>query len=128
MKGHKYAMAGRLRSSRMNESVIEEGLNRGIVEMGDEMKGLLWKIERSRDISQEGLKSTVLKGFESMSRVMEKAMKNIGERMIEEGRRRDRGNREIEERLCRLEERMADKGRERGSEERRREERIQVME
>jgi hypothetical protein len=63
-----------------------------------------------------------------MSRVMEKAMKNIGERMVEEGRRRDRGDREIEERLCRLEERMADKGRERGSEERRREERIQVME
>jgi len=121
-------MAGRLRSSRMNESVNEEVLKRGIVEMGDEMKGLLWKIERSRDNSQEGLKTTVLKGFESMSRVMEKAMKNIGERMIEEGRRRDRGNREIEERLCRLEERMADKGRERGGEERRREGRIQEME
>jgi len=120
-------MAGRLRSSRMNKSVIEEGLKRGIVEMGDEMKGLLWKIERSRDNSQEGLKSTVLKGFESMSRVMEKAMKNIGERLIEEGRRRDRGDREVEERLCRLEERMADKGRERGCEERR-EERIQGME
>jgi len=41
-------MAGRLRSLRMNESVMEEGLKRGIVEMGDEMKGLLWKIERSR--------------------------------------------------------------------------------
>jgi hypothetical protein len=88
----------------------------------------LWKIERSRDNSQEGLKSTLLKGFESMSRVMEKAVKNIGERMIEEGRRRDRGDREVEERLCRLEERMADKGRKRGGEERRREERIQEME
>jgi hypothetical protein len=121
-------MAGRLRSSRMNEGVIEEGLRRGIVEMGDEMKGLLWKIERSRDNSQEGLKSTVLKGFESMSRVMEKAMKNIGVKMIEEGRRRDRGDSEIEERLCRLEERMADKGIYRGGEERRREERIQEME
>jgi len=98
------------------------------VEMGDEMKGLLWKIERSRDISQEGLKSTVLKGFESMSRVMEKAMKNIGEKVIEEGRRRDRGDKEIEERLCRLEERMADKERERGGEERRREERIREIE
>jgi hypothetical protein len=63
-----------------------------------------------------------------MSRVMEKAMKNIGERMVEEGRRRDRGDREIEERLCRLEERMADKGRERWGEERRREERIQEVE
>jgi hypothetical protein len=74
----------------------------------------LWKIERSRDSSHEGLKSTVLKGFESMSRVMERAMKNIGERMVEERRRRDRGDREIEERLCRLEERIADKGRETG--------------
>ncbi len=49
MKGHKYTMAGRLGSSRMNESVIKEGLKKGIVEMGDEVKGLLWKIERSRD-------------------------------------------------------------------------------
>jgi hypothetical protein len=121
-------MAGRLRSSRMNESVIKEELKKGIVEMGDEVKELLWKIERSRDNSLEGLKSTVLKGFESMSRVMEKAMKNIGERIIEEGRRRDRGDIEIEERLCRLEERMADKGRERGGEERRRDERIQELE
>jgi hypothetical protein len=41
-----------------------------MVVMRDEIKGLLWKIERSRDISGEGLKSTVLKGFESMARVM----------------------------------------------------------
>jgi hypothetical protein len=121
-------MAGRLRSSRMNDNVLEEGLKRGIVEMGDEMKGVLWKIERSRDISQEGLKSTVLKGFESMSRVMENAMKRIGEKLVEEGRRQDRVDREIEERVCRLEERMTKKERERKSEERRREERIQEME
>jgi hypothetical protein len=121
-------MASRLRSSRMNEKVLEEGLKRGIVEMRDEMKDMLWKIERSRDISQEGLKSTVLKGFESMSRVMENAMKGVGERLLEEGRRRDRGDREIEERVCRLEERMADKDRVQKTEERRREERIQGME
>jgi len=112
----------------MDENVMAEVLKRGVVEMGDDMKGLLWKIERSRDISQEGLKSTVLKGFESMSKVMEKAIINIGERMVEEKRRRDIGDREIEERLCRLEERMADKGIERRGEERRREERIQEME
>jgi hypothetical protein len=45
----------------MNGNVLEEGLKRGMVEMGDEMKGMLWKIERSRDMSNEGLKSTVLK-------------------------------------------------------------------
>jgi hypothetical protein len=88
----------------------------------------LWKIERSWDISQEGLKSTVLKGFESMSKVMESAIINIGERMVEERRRRDSGDREIEERLCRLEERIADKGIEKRGEERSREERIQELE
>jgi hypothetical protein len=74
------------------------------------------------------LKSTVLKGFEAMSKVMERAIKNIGERMVEERRRRDSGDREIEERLSRLEERIADMGIERKGEERRREERIQEME
>jgi hypothetical protein len=63
-----------------------------------------------------------------MSRVMESAMKRVGERLVEEGRRRDRVDREIEERVCRLEERLADKERERKSEERRREERLQEME
>ena len=121
-------MAGRLRSSRMNESVLEVGLKKGMVEMRDEVNSLLWKIERSRDISQEGLKSTVLKGLDSMLRVMENALKRVGERLVEEGRRRDRGDREIEERMCRLEERMADKERERKSEERKREEKIQGME
>ena len=125
---HKYKMAGRLRSSRMNENVLDEGLKRGMVEMRDEMNGLLWKIERSRDISQEGLKSTLLKGFVAMSRVMENAVERVGERLVEEARRRDRGERVIEERVCRMEERMVDKERERKSEERRREERIQGME
>ncbi len=55
-------------------------------------------------------------------------MKRVGERLVEEGRRRDRVDREIEERVCSLEERMEDKERERKSEERRREERIQGIE
>jgi hypothetical protein len=42
-----------------------------MVEMRDEMKGVLWKLDGSRNISQGGLKSTVLKGFESLTRVME---------------------------------------------------------
>jgi len=89
-------MAGRLRSSRMNENLLEEGLKRGMVDMRDEMSVLLWKIERSRDISQEGLKSTVLKGFVAISRAMENAVERVGERLVEEARRRDRGDREIE--------------------------------
>ncbi len=39
--------------------------------------------KRSRDISQEGLKSMALKGFESMSRVMENAMRRVWDRLAE---------------------------------------------
>jgi hypothetical protein len=63
-----------------------------------------------------------------MTKVMERVIKNIGERMAEERRRRHSVDREIEERLCRMEERIADKGVERRGDERRREERIQEME
>ncbi len=48
-------IAGRLRSSRMSDSVLEEGLRKGVRDMWDEMNVLLWKVERSRDISQEGM-------------------------------------------------------------------------
>ncbi len=98
-------MAGRFRSSRMNETVLDEGMRKGMDEMRDELKGILWKIERSRDISPEGLKSMVLKGFESMSRVMENAIRRVWDKLAEEGRRRDRGEREMDERISRLEER-----------------------
>ncbi len=50
----KYIHNGRLRSSRMNDNVLEKGLRKGMVEMRDEMRGLLWKIERSRDIHITG--------------------------------------------------------------------------
>ncbi len=46
-------MTDRLRSLRVNDSVLEEGLRKGIVEMKDGMKSLLWKIERSRDITMD---------------------------------------------------------------------------
>ena len=101
-------MAGRLRSSRMSGLVLEEGLRKGVGEIKNEMKGLLWKIERSRDTSQEGLKSMVLKGFEAMGKVLENVMVKVGESMVEEVKRQDRGERELEERVCTLEERKVD--------------------
>jgi hypothetical protein len=121
-------MAGRLRSSKMNKTVLEEGMRKGMVEMRDEMKGILWKIERSRDISPEGIKSMVLKVFESMTRVMENAMRRACDKLVEEGRRRDRGEREMDERLNMLEERKVYKERMREVEERKREERMQQVE
>jgi hypothetical protein len=49
----------------MRDSVLEEGLRKGVRDMRDEMNVLIWKIERSRDISQEGMKVIVRKGFEA---------------------------------------------------------------
>jgi hypothetical protein len=88
----------------------------------------LRKIERSRDVSQGGIKSTVMKGFDAMSIVIESAVRKIGERLVEEGRRRDRGERELMERLRLLEEEIFSRERVRKKEERTREERIQELE
>jgi hypothetical protein len=55
-------------------------------------------------------------------------MERVGERVIEDGKRRDREERELDKRLCMLEERMADREKERKSDERRSEERIKEIE
>jgi hypothetical protein len=55
-------MAGGLGSSRMRDNVLEEGLRKRVRDMRDEMNVLIWKIERSRDILQEGMKAIVRKG------------------------------------------------------------------
>ncbi len=57
--------------------MLEEGLRKGARDMRDEMNVLIWKIERSRDISQEGMKGIVRKGFEAMAGAMEKAMNGV---------------------------------------------------
>ncbi len=54
------------------------------------MSMLIWKIERSRDISQEGVKVIVRKSFEAMAGAMVRVMNGIGERMVEEKKRRDK--------------------------------------
>jgi hypothetical protein len=89
----------------MSDSVLEEGLRKGVRDMRDQMNVSIWKIERSRDISQEGMKVIVRKGFEAMAGAMEKVMNGVGERMVEEKGRRDRADRALEERIQWLEER-----------------------
>jgi hypothetical protein len=112
----------------MNESVLEEGLRRGMIEMNEGMKRVLGKIESTRDVSQGGVKSTVMRGFEGMAMVLEKAVKGIGERVAHEMRRKDREERELEERIKWLEERMCMKRAAGQDEERGREGRMQELE
>ena len=112
----------------MNESVLEEGLRKGMIEMNEGMKRVLGKIESTRDVSQGGVKSTVMRGFEGMAMVLEKAVKGIGERVAHEMRRKDREERELEERIKWLEERMCMKRAAGQDEERGREGRMQELE
>jgi hypothetical protein len=112
----------------MSDSVLEEGLRKGVRDMRDEMNVLLWKIERSRDISQEGMKGIVRKGFEAMAGAVEKVIYGVGERMVEEQRRRDRADRELEERMQWLEDKNFNEGKVREREDRGREERLQILE
>jgi hypothetical protein len=74
------------------------------------------------------MKGIVWKGFESMGKVVENTIRRVGDRLVDEGRRRDRGERELEERICRLEEMKVVKERTQVNEERKREVRIQMLE
>jgi len=121
-------MAGRLRSLRMNENVLEEGLMKGMIEMNEGMKRVLGKMERNRDMTYEGVKNSVMRGFEGMAMLLERTVKGMGERLAEDVRRKDRGEREIEERIRWLEDRVCTQRRVRVDEEREREERIQGLE
>ncbi len=121
-------MAGRLRSSRMSDNVLEEGLKKSVRDMRDEMNMLVWKIERSRDLSQEGMKSIVRKGFEAMAGSMERVLNGMGERIAEEKKRKDRAERELEERIHWVEDRYFSEKKVREREDRGREERLLTLE
>jgi hypothetical protein len=121
-------MAGKLRSSKMSDSVLEEGLRKDVRDMRDEMNILLWKIERSRDITQEGMKGIVRKGFEAMAGAMDRVMNGVGERIVEEKRRRDRIERALEERIHWIEDRDFNERKLREREESAREERLKILE
>jgi hypothetical protein len=112
----------------MSDSVLEEGLRKGVRDMRDEMNMLIWKIERSRDISQEGMKGIVKKGFEAMAGAMERVMNGIGERMVEEKKRRDRVTRGLEDRIQWIEDRDFNERKVREWENRGREERLLRLE
>ena len=112
----------------MNDNLLEKGLRMGIEEMDEGMKRVLGKVERSRDVSHEDVKSTVLKGLKGMAMVMEKAVKGIGERLAEEVRVKDRVERELEDRIKWLEDLVGIQRRDKEKEEKGREERLQSLE
>ena len=68
-------MSRRLRSQK--EEGVEQVLERMVKGMRNEMNTVLWKIERSRDMSPEALKNMVKNGLDAMVEAVEKAMYGV---------------------------------------------------
>ena len=103
-------MAQRWRSSKESakgtkEYVFELGdvFERMVKGMRNEMNTVLWRIERSRDLSPEAIRNMLKNGLESMVGAVEKVMNGVSDGMAKEWRDRDKEEKESEERARRLE-------------------------
>jgi hypothetical protein len=97
-------MAGRLRSTRVADKECELIMQKTVTDMREEVKEVLWKIERSKDLSPAGLKGIVRKGMEDMSVAVEKAITSVSERITAERKRTEQRENEYLERIAGLEE------------------------
>jgi hypothetical protein len=106
-------MSRRLRSQREEESGVEQVFERMVKGMRNEMNTVLWKIERSRDVSPEGLKNMVRNGLDAIVGAVEKAMYGASdglakERKEKEQREEDRKWRAVRDNETREERRRKD--------------------
>jgi hypothetical protein len=85
-------MSRRLRSQKVEETEVEQVLERMVKGMRNEMNTVLWKIERSRDVSPEALKNMVKNGLDAMVGAVEKAMYGISDGLAKE--RKEKNQRE----------------------------------
>ena len=70
-------MDRRLRSAKEDEFELGYVFERMVKGMRNEMSTVLWKIERSRDLSPEALKHMLKNGLESMVGAVEKVMNGV---------------------------------------------------
>jgi hypothetical protein len=139
-------MSRRLRSQKEEEIGVEQVFERMVKGMRNEMNTVLWKIERSRDVSPEALKNMVRNGLDAMVGAVEKAMYGVSDGLVKERKEKeqredDRKWRTVRDNEIREERRMKDEEKVRKLEEkleralrenedrwRERDERLKVME
>jgi hypothetical protein len=85
-------MSRRLRSQK--EEGVEQVLERMVKGMRNEMNTVIWKIERSRDVSPEALKNMLRNGLDAMVGAVEKAMYGVSDELAKE--RKEKEQREEE--------------------------------
>jgi uncharacterized protein YejL (UPF0352 family) len=77
-------MSHKLRSRKEGEDGLEQVFDRMVKGMRNEMNTVLWKIERSRDVSPEALKNMVKNDLEAMVGAVEKAMYGVSDGLAKE--------------------------------------------
>jgi hypothetical protein len=82
-------MSHRLRSHKEEENRAEQVLDRMVKGMRNEMNTVLWKIERSRDVSPEALKNMVKNGLDVMLGAVERAMYGLSDGLAKEPKEKE---------------------------------------
>ena len=121
-------MARRLRSSKEDEFELGNVFERMVKGMRNEMNTVLWKIERSRDMSPEALKNLIRTGLESMVGAVEKVMNGVSDGMAKERKDREREEAQKEERARKMEEKIDRELREGEGKRKKSEDRLKTLE
>jgi hypothetical protein len=139
-------MSRRLRSQKEDESGVEQVLERMVKGMRNEMNTVIWKIERSRDVSPEAVKNMVRNGLDAMVGAVEKVMYGVSDglakerkekeqreddgkwRSVRDNEIREERRRKEEEKVRKLEEKLERMQRENEDRWRERDERLKVIE
>jgi hypothetical protein len=139
-------MSRKLRSRKVDEDEVEQVFDRMVKGMRNEMNTVMWKIERSRDVSPEALRNMFKNGLDAVVGAMEKVMYGVSDGLAKERKekeqteeakklvlereneRREERMRAEEERVRKLEEKMERVARENEERWKEREERFRIME
>jgi hypothetical protein len=114
-------MSRRLRSQKEEGNGVEQVLDRMVKGMRNEMNTVIWKIERSRDVSPEALKYMVKNGLDAMVGAVEKAMYGVSDGLAKERKEREQKEEDKKWRMARDSEKEEEKRR-------REEERVRKLE
>jgi hypothetical protein len=71
------------------EKEVEQVIEKMVKGMRKKMSTVLWRIERSRDVSPEPIKSMLQNGLEAMVSEVEEAMIGISNGMVEERKEKE---------------------------------------
>ena len=99
-------MERRFRATKEDEFELGYVFERMVTGMRNEMNSVLWKIERSRDISPEALKNMIKTGLEAMVGAVEKVMNGVSDGIVKERKEKDWEESRREERAKKADERI----------------------